>query len=162
MRRFTLAALALAFALAAPAARADDASRLKLATDVVEIAHAADNMRALMPTFMGQMRQLIAQQGSVDSKMIDAYVNRFQQRFTDGIPRFVQLVAQVYAKEFSEDDLTNLLAFYRSPTGQHLLGKQTMIAQSMILAGQEWGKSIAQQVLAEMQREKAAAPPPKL
>lgn len=156
------ATLALILAALLPsAARADDASRLKLARDVVETAHAADNMRALMPTFMAQMRQIIVQGGNGDTKQVDTYVERFQKRFTDGVPSFVELVAAVYAREFSEEDLGNLLIFYRSPTGQHLLGKQTVIAQGMIATGQKWGQSIAQQVLDEMQADRAKTATPK-
>ena len=71
-------------------------------------------------------------------------------------------MAEVYAKEFTEADLANLLAFYRTETGQHLLAKQPEIAKGMMLVGQQWGQGIAQQIIAELAKEKAAAPPPKL
>lgn len=160
--RWTLVAL-LGLALAGTsAARADDDSRLKLARQVVEIAHAGDNMRAIMPIMAQQMRALLSQQGNADKPEIDTYVKRFQERFDHEIPDFVDLVAKVYAKEFTDDDLANLLVFYRTPTGQHLLGKQQEIARGMLLTGQEWGKHIGEEVLSEMQKDKAAQPPPKL
>ena len=161
MMRPTAAVLGLVAVLGGPA-RADDASRLKLATAIVETSHAGDNLRSLLPTFMTQMRDLISRQQPGDPKDVEVYVKRFEQRLGDGIPRFVELVAQIYAREFSEADLGNLLAFYRTPAGQHLIAKQAVIARSMVVVGQEWGKSIGAEVLAEMAKEKAATPSPKL
>lgn len=162
MRRIVVATLGLALLLGASAARADDPGRLKLAREVVETARAGDNMRALMPTFLGQMRQTLTQQGATDAHQLDVFLQRFQQRFDDGIPNFVDLVAQVYAREFSDDDLSKLLDFYRSPAGQHLLSKQLMIAQGMTTVGAQWGRSIAQGIIQEFEKEKGAGPSPKL
>ena len=158
-----MAATLLALALAARAARADDdAGRLALARQVVEVAHAGDNMRAVMPVMVQQMRMLLKQQGNTDASQVDLYITRFQQKFETEIPGFTDLVAKVYAREFSDADLTDLLAFYRTTAGQHLLAKQPEIAKGMLTVGQQWGQSIAQEVLAEIQKEKAAAPSPKL
>lgn len=162
MRRIALAILATGLAAAAPAAHADDASRLAVARQVVEAAHAADNMRVVMPVMMNQMRALLVQQPGSDPKSVDTYLQRFQARFETGIPDFVGLVAAVYAREFSESDLDDLLGFYKTSAGQHLLAKQPEIAKGMLLVGQRWGESIAKDVLADMQREKKAAPAPKL
>lgn len=161
MRWTSVAYFGLAI-VAATAARADDASRVKLAREVVEVAHAGDNMRAIMPVMAQQMRTMLTQQPGSDKADVDVYVQRFQDRFNKEIPDFVDLVAKVYAKEFTDDDLSNLLVFYRTPTGQHLLGKQQEIARGMLVAGQEWGKNIGQEVLSQMQKEKAAKPSPKL
>lgn len=154
MRRITATLLAAALAVAAiPAARADDASRLKTARAVVEVAHAGEHMKALMPTFLGQMKGMLKAQGNVDDKQAQVFLDRFQARFAEGIPAFVDLVAEVYAREFSEEDLVNLLAFYRTPTGQHLLDKQVPIAQALAQVGARWGQSVAGDVVAEIKKE---------
>lgn len=162
MRWIAAAVIGLMLAAMAPAARADDPTRLALARQVVETAHVGDTMIKLMPTFIGQMRQLLSQQGAVDAKQIDLFLAKFQQRFNDGIPNFIDLVARVYARDFSDEDLQNLLTFYRSPTGQHLLDKQVVIAQGMAQVGSQWGKAIAQDILAEFEKQKQLAPSPKL
>ena len=150
--RWTFGAL-LGLALAGTsAALADDDSRLKLARQVVEIAHAGDNMRAISPIMAQQRRALLSQQGNANKPEIDTYVKRFQERFDHEIPDFVDLVA----KEFTDDNLANLLVFYRTLAGQHLLGKQQEIARGLLLTGQEWRKPIGEEVLCEMQKDKAA------
>ena len=144
--------------LAASLARADDASRLKLARDIVVMTHAADTMRKLLPTMMAQLRPMLQQQGAADAKAVDDFLKEASARFDQQADRFADLAAQVYAREFAEDDLNNLRLFYETPTGQRFLSKQGEIAQAMVLAGQQWGGMIAKQVIEDF-RKKAAAPP---
>lgn len=160
--RWTAPLFALFLVAASGPALADDEGRLALARQVVEAAHAGDNMRALMPTFLGQMRQMLQAQAGGDASRVDDFLQRFQKRFDDGVPSFVDLVARVYAREFSDEDLAGLLSFYRSPTGQHLLGKQVAIAQGMAKVGAEWGQNMAREIIAEFQKEKGGAAERKL
>ena len=144
------------------AARADDASRVKLARELVVVTHSVDNIRKLMPTLMTQVRTMLVQQNPTETKTIDTLLQRSTQRLDQQLDSFADLAAQVYAREFSEDDLQALLAFDRSPAGQHLIDKQPEITQAMMGVGQRWGQSVAQQVVEEFNKEKAAPVPPRL
>lgn len=95
MRWSAVALVASLLLASAPASSADDAGRLKLAREVVETAHAADNLRIIFPTMMNQMRGLLVQQHAGNAKDIDVYLQRFQSKFESGIPSFVDLVAEV-------------------------------------------------------------------
>lgn len=159
MRWMIVAMLGLGLSVASPVVRADDASRLKVAHEVVVTAHMADNMRKLLPTMMQQMRPMLLQQGNNDAKAVDAFLARFSQRFDQSADRFSDLAAEIYAREFSEEDLGNLLTFYKSETGQRLLDKQTIVAQAMMIAGQRWGETEAKQIIDEFQKEKSGAAP---
>ena len=159
----SIAALALLLAGSATSARADDPSRLKLARELVVVTHTVDNTRKLMPTFMGQMRDMLVKTDPTHTKDIDAILQRSSQRLDDQLASFADLAAEVYAREFSEEDLQAVLDFDKSPAGQHLIDKQPEITQAMVKVGQQWGQMIAQQVIADYQKEKAAGvPSPKL
>ena len=159
----SIVVLALLLAGSAGAARADDASRLGLAREIVIVTHTVDNTRKLMPTFMGQMRDMLVKMDPTHAKDVDVILQRSSQKLDDQLASFADLAAEVYAREFSEEDLQALLAFDRSPAGQHLIDKQPEITQAMVKVGQRWGQMIAQQVIADYQKEKAAAvPTPKL
>jgi uncharacterized protein len=158
MRVVKAAFLGLAFLSSAViAARADDQSRLALARDIVSETHATDNARRLMPTILNQMKPMLAKQGA-DPKIIDDLLSRLLTKIDGEVAKFVDLTAQIYAKEFSEEDLTNLLAFYKSPTGQNLIAKQPVIVQGMMTASMQWGQMLAREVLQEYQSDKANKP----
>ena len=160
MRRMIAASLGLALCLSVPGARADDAAdRLKLAEQVVVTAHVSDNMRQILPMLMAQLKPLVEKQGSTDSADLDKFVKLFNARANAAADQFALKMAQIYATEFSTTDLSNLLAFYKTQTGQTLLSKQTVVAQASFTLGKQLGQDLAKQVLDEMKKEKAAAPP---
>jgi hypothetical protein len=155
MRMVKAAFLGLAFASSlAIAAHADDESRLALARDLVKETHANDNARLLMPAIANQMKPMLARQG-LDQKLIDDFTSRLLAKLNGDLDKFGDLAAQVYAKEFSEQDLANLLAFYKTPTGQNLIAKQPIISQGMATAGIQWGQVLAREVLQDIQNDKA-------
>ena len=152
----SVAVLALLLAGPAGAARADDASRLKLARELVLVTHTVDNTRKLMPTFMGQIHDILLKMDPGRAKDIDVLLQRSSAKLDDQLASFADLAAQVYAREFSEEDLQAVLASDKTDAGQHLIAKQSEITQAMAKVGQQWGQMIAQQVIADYQKEKAA------
>ena len=157
MRRMSTAVLTIVLVQAVASARADDAGRLAVAREIVATTHSADKLRQLMPTFMQQIRPMLQQSGA-GQKEIDEFLAETSKRFAAQTDGFVDLAAQVYAREFSQDDLDALLAFYKTPAGQHLLDKQVPIAQGMVAVGQQWGQTVAKQVLDDFAKRKAQSP----
>ncbi|MFN7960976.1 MAG: DUF2059 domain-containing protein [Thermoanaerobaculia bacterium] len=71
-------------------------------------------------------------------------------------------IQAVYDKNFTDEELDGLIAFYSTPVGQSVLHKQTAIAEQTSATSGEWGEKIGQQLIAEITRartEKKAAPP---
>ncbi len=159
MRRAVVAALALTALQAGTPARADEAGRLRTARTIIEVTHAADRVRQIMPVLMKQMRPMLLQSGG-NAQEVDDFIAEGLKRMGAQTDGFADLAAQIYAREFSDEDLNALLAFYRTPAGQHLLEKQVVITQGMIAMGQQWGQTVAKQVLDDFAKRKAQ--PPKL
>ncbi len=158
MRWIAATLLALTLAGAVPSARADDASRLKLARDIVGVSHLADKLKGLTPLLVWQVRQALLQKGDADPPQIDAALHRFQDSSSADIDRFVDDVAVVYANDFTEEDLANLLAFYRTPTGQNLLAKEAEIAVAIASASKRWAKDIGDRVAADVAKATSKDP----
>jgi hypothetical protein len=135
-------------------ARADEQSRLAQARQLIVIAHTTDNMRKLFPIFLAQMKPLLIRQGA-DPKTAEEFTARFSARLDSELDKFVDLAAQVYAREFTEDDLANIMAFYKTPTGEKLISKQPIIAQFMTTVGMQWGQQVGREVMEDYQKEKA-------
>ncbi len=158
MRAALLAVVQLAIVSAFSPVEADAASdRLNLAHQVVVVAHVADDLRNLMPVFMAQFRPLVLQ-GRSDTADFDEFIKLFNARVDAGADQYAEKVGQIYATEFSAEDLGNLLAFYKTPTGQNLLAKENAVAQAYILVGKQFGQDLAKQVVEDMNKEKQAKP----
>jgi uncharacterized protein len=63
---------------------------------------------------------------------------------------FADMVATVYAANFSAQELHEITAFYRTPTGQKLPERLPAIAQQNITLGQAWGAKIGEDLKKRM------------
>ena len=153
MKRVMLSGVLLSLLLAPSTGKADDAfDRLKLAEQVVVMARVADNLRQIMPMTMAQMKPLVEKQGSADFAEFDKL---FKARVPAAADQFAEKMARIYAVEFSAADLSNLLVFYKTQTGQNLLSRQAVIAQASFAIGQQFGQDLVKQVLEDIDRDKA-------
>jgi hypothetical protein len=62
-------------------------------------------------------------------------------------------MAQVYAEAFTEQELKELVTFYKSPLGQKLLTAEPQAIQSSIAYMRQWGQTFSQVVAAQFRAE---------
>jgi hypothetical protein len=78
------------------------------------------------------------------------------QMRTDLQPRFSELtdeVSRLYATNFSEQELKEILAFYKTPSGKKLLTEQSKIVDASMKFAQDWANKLSDQVVAKMRDE---------
>jgi hypothetical protein len=59
---------------------------------------------------------------------------------------FIELIVPVYAKHFSDDEVKELIKFYKSPIGQKLIREQPMMVRELMVAGQQWGAQLGPRI----------------
>ena len=62
-------------------------------------------------------------------------------------------MAKVYADAFTEQELKDLVTFYKSPLGQKLLSAEPQAIQNSIAYMRQWGQSFSQVVAAQFRAE---------
>jgi hypothetical protein len=75
---------------------------------------------------------------------------------SDSGPRVGELVneaAKMYAARFTERELKDALAFYKSPLGQKIIIEEPAILDQSVAFAQTWASKFAEQVLAQMRAE---------
>ena len=71
-------------------------------------------------------------------------------------PRFSELtdeVARLYAKNFTELELKDILAFYKTAAGKKLLSEQPRVVDASMKFAQDWANKLSDQVIAKMRDE---------
>jgi uncharacterized protein len=66
----------------------------------------------------------------------------------------IALSVPVYQKHFSEEDLLETIAFYKTPAGQRLIAKLPTVVQESTLVGQQWGQELAKRTIERAQKQK--------
>ena len=102
-------------------------------------------------------------QGDPDTekeKDFDAAMPIVMKRAMSRFDQLAERLAEVYARNFSVDEIHDLVAFYRSPIGQKFIERQSTITSESMALGREFGREIAtdlqEQMANEMKKRKNA------
>jgi uncharacterized protein len=121
---------------------ADEASHRESAIRILEITKADSRMQVGFQAMIDPVIAGMRQRGMPDAAAIEVR-EAFQQWFAKEIkweeikPKLVEL----YVKEFSESELTELHAFYKTPTGQKTIEKMPAVMQQSARVGNEYAQS---------------------
>jgi hypothetical protein len=121
-----VAGTALAMLLAFGSCRAEDAiapERLALAKEVMTLSGGLkvyDDYQKYLDTMIAHLRRTIP---SVDEATAGDVKKMAMEEFTACKPEMIEGAAKIYARHFSEEELKALIAFYKTPAGQHLMAE---------------------------------------
>jgi hypothetical protein len=149
------AALGLTLATFSPLANAQQASPEAMATakELISVTGATTLFSPLIAGVVEQAKVLYLQQNPALSKDLNEIATQLR---ADLQPRFSELtdeVARQYAANFTEQDLKDILAFYKTPAGKKLLAMQPKIVDSSMKFAQDWANTLSSQVIAKMRDE---------
>jgi uncharacterized protein len=132
------------------------AENVAAARELMATMKATDQFKAILPTIFEGLKPAFVQGRPDMAKDYDAImpivINGAMQRLNG----FADMLANIYASNFSVDELNDLIAFYKSPTGQKLIERQPTIARASMAAGQQFGQNLVQdlrqQITDELQK----------
>jgi hypothetical protein len=119
-----------------------------LVREYIEVTNATkmfdDIITSSVPALMNQLRQRNAQiPADLVTEMTNAMIEEF--RATEG--QMIEALAGVIGRTLSEEDLAGVIAFYRTPTGQHILAAAPRMAQEILPLASRWGQEAAQRAM---------------
>jgi len=65
----------------------------------------------------------------------------------------VNLVVPVYDRNFTDEEIAGMLAFYSSPVGQKVLAKLPVVLQESMQVGQAWGQELSKRIMQKLQQK---------
>lgn len=150
-----LAALGVALVTFSPLAHAQQpsAAAISSAKELISITGATTLFSPLIAGVVEQAKVLFLQQNPALSKDLNEIATRMR---ADLQPRFTELtdeVARLYAQNFTEQELKEILAFYKTPAGKKLLTAQPQVVDASMKFAQDWANKLSDQVIAKMRDE---------
>jgi len=149
------AAFAGALAAFVPVAHAQQpsAASMQLAKQLITATGATSVFNPLIAGVVEQAKLLFLQQDPSLAKDLNEVAAKMR---TDLQPRFAELndeVAKLYATNFTEQELKDILTFYQSPAGKKLLVTQPKVIDSSMAFAQTWANKLSDEVIAKMRDE---------
>jgi hypothetical protein len=154
-RTSRLVAVTVALVAFGPAAHSQQPSAAALSTakEIVTVTGATTLFNPLITGVVEQAKLLFLQQNPGLSKDLNEIAIKMRN---DLAPRFDELVNDVarnYATYFTEQELKDVLVFYKSPAGKKLISEQPKVVDASMKFAQDWANKLSDQVIAQMREE---------
>ena len=150
-----LATLAIALAASSHAVYAQQptAATLASANELVKVTGATTLFNPLIVGVIEQAKNLYLQQNPALARDVNEIGVKLRSDLT---PRFSELsaeVARIYATRFTDQELKDMLAFYKSSSGQKMLTEQPKVVEASMKFAQTWANKLSDEVVAKMRDE---------
>jgi hypothetical protein len=161
-------ALAAVFLFALPFAHADEASKPAKIEEMFTVLHMDRTMKQMMDMGLAQGKQAATSMMGdqpmtpADQQIMEDYLAKLYVAVTDvlGWEKLKPAYVDLYASEYTEEQVDGILALYKSPVGQALLEKTpALITKSSAIVNarmQDFGPRM-QQITEDMKKQLAAA-----
>jgi uncharacterized protein len=151
-RPATIAVALVAFSQAAHSQN-PSAGAMATAKELVQVTGATALFTPLIAGVVEQAKLLYLQQDPSLNKDLTEVATKMRN---DLAPRFAEVtdeVAKLYASRFNEQELQQILAFYKSPVGKKLLAQQPTVIDASMKFAQTWANKLSDEVVGKMRIE---------
>jgi uncharacterized protein len=158
-----LTAAGLAFALAlsgvpaaaqqAPALKPASPAALAAAKEILKMKNAAAMYANAVPNIVQQTKDQLMQSNLNYQKDLNEVAVVVAQKLAGREQEIGEGMANVYANEFSEQELKDLVTFYKSPLGQKLLAAEPRAIQFSMSYMNQWAQVFGEAVNGEFRAE---------
>ena len=153
---FVLALAGFATAAAAQPAKTDAKATpgaVAAANELIKITGAATLFDPLIAGVIEQAKNLYLQQNPALGKDLNEIAAKLR---ADYAPRYSELtneIARIYATHFSEQELKEIIAFYKSPVGKKMLALQPQLVDNSMKFAQDWAVKLSDEVTGKIRDE---------
>ena len=124
----------------------DEEEQLELAFTLVEQTNMPDMFVELAETFMQPYFEKYENPESTDLSRPNRVKEAFHNEVRMGKEELQWMLAGIYAKYFTENELREIVSFFNSPAGAAWLDYRLLIKTESEQIGLEWGKMVTQRV----------------
>ncbi len=149
------AMVAVVWMACAPAAMAQQPSAAALSTakELIAVKGAAGMYDTLVPGVIEQAKNVFLRSNPNLSKDLNEVAAKLR---TDYAPRNAEvrdLVVRLYAAHFTEKELKDALAFYKSALGKKLIEQEPKILEQSMGDAQAWANKLSDEIISKMRAE---------
>lgn len=145
--------IALAAVSQPAAAQTGQSDSFQLARDVVVASGATRAFEGVVPSILQQSLGVFVQQNPDLQKELTESIKSIAPEFEKRVSEIIDIVARVYASRFSEGELKDILAFYRSDSGKKLVTLLPNVLEESFAKTQEWGGKISEEIVLRLRAE---------
>lgn len=150
------AALSLALAAAAGAQSKPTPAALQTAKELIELKGATKAFDPLLAGVIEYHKNFFMQNNPNLAKDLNSVAQKLAVDLQPRKAEMRQEIARIYAEHFTEQELKDALAFYKTPLGQKLIVEEPKVLDNSLKAADAWSNKFAEEVVTKFRAEMKA------
>jgi uncharacterized protein len=151
--RTALVVMALA-GLAVPAQAAQPtAAAISMARQIIVLKGAAQMFHPIVANVITQVRNNFLQTNVNLQKDLDEVALKLAGEYNPRVAEVTEHAARIYASHFSEQELSQLVKFYRSPLGKKVIATEPKALDESVAYARQWAQNLSQEILTQFRIE---------
>src|SRR5262245_4695667 len=155
--RRTAAALALALACALPSAAQQPAqptpAALATAKELLQVKGATNMFDPLIPGVIESAKNALVPTNPQLFKELNEVAALLRTRFAARRNEIIDEIARLYAQRFTEAEMKEVIAFYKSPVGKKFVTEEPVVIDQGLARTQAWTNKLSDDVLTGFRAE---------
>ena len=151
--RAALLALALAAAAGAAQAQQPSAAALASARELMELKGVKSLVEPVVVGVIEQTKGTILQTNPGLTKDLDEVSAQLRNEYQPRVAEMTNEIVQLYAQRFSEQELKEAIAFYKSAAGKKRLAEEPRILDATYARLQQWAIRFQDEVMTRVRAE---------
>lgn len=145
--------LALALVGGPAAAQTPSPEQIKVAREVIDASGASRSLDNIVPIFMDEAKQTFTRTRPEISAKLDEALKAIQPEFAERREQLMDSIATVYASRFTLQELTEIKAFYLTPTGVKLVQNLPDVLRLSYEQTEAWSRKMSQDIVTRLRQE---------
>jgi uncharacterized protein len=137
----------------APQRPAPSAAAMAMAKEIIDMKGATHTFDPLVNGVIEYHRNLMIQTNPNLSRAIEQVAAKMINDMQSRRLELQQSLARTYAQHFTEQELRDALAFYRTPLGKKLVTQEPKAMEETMMAADAWSRKFAEEVVEKLRAE---------
>jgi hypothetical protein len=147
------ALLVLLLSGGAVSAQQPSADAIATAKELITVKGGTAIYEPLIPGVIEQAKCVFLRTNPMLGKDLNEVATKLRSEFAARSGELVNDAAKLYATRFSEKELKDALAFYKSPLGRKMIAEEAGILDQSMTNAQNWANRLSEEIMSKMRAE---------
>jgi len=134
-------------------AQEPSAAALAAAKDLIALKGGNNMFDPIVPGVIESAKNTLLPTNPQVSSQLSEVAANLRKEFDGKRAELVNEVARIYARHFTEQELKDLAAFYRTPLGKKVITEEPVALDQSLRRAQEWANTFSEQIFARFRAE---------
>jgi uncharacterized protein len=153
LRAGLLAFAVVAFSIPAAAPQQPSANAIRLAREIITVKGTAKTYEQVIVEVVDRSKGVLVQTNPMLSRDLNEVATKIRNASAPRVGELLNEVAKMYAARFTEQELKDVLAFYKSAAGQKVIIQEPAIFEESIGLSETWADKFSSEVLVQIRAE---------